>query len=591
MRTDKHGLRSFGLLKACRSLLVFSVLANLLMLATPLHMMQIYDRVLVSGSHETLIYITLITALALGFFGLAETLRGRLAQRVSAKFATDNADRLFERMTGTPLPGIGPDRLMHEFATLRAFIASRAMIGLFDLPFVPVFLALLFMLHVQIGLITTAGIVVLMLLALVNRRLTAPLQDIAGEAQSGIMGFASAVGRRAEDIRAMGLLPALGERFGTMMATSLNAHDTATARNAGFLGISRALRQILQVSIMAWGAALVLAGDMSGGVIFAASIISGRALQPIEQIIGGWEGIARAWNARQLLADALGADTSAIPVAQPRPVGRLAVSGLAFQAETDGPPVDILYGVRFRLEPGEALAVIGSSGAGKSTLARMIAGALAPTDGEVRLDGCAQQNWPADQWGSHVGYVGQEIMLFPGTIAENIARMAIAPDAEQVVRAARLAGAHDLINALPQGYATQIGAEGIRLSGGQTQRIALARALYTEPTLLVLDEPNAHLDREGELVLLKSLDRLKRAGTTIVLVTQRKRLLTAADWIMVVDKGRQKSLTRAGSATQDGFSRTRRGKSARPVARLNPSTTQNSENGAAGHSEAGTIEA
>ncbi|MCB1423967.1 MAG: type I secretion system permease/ATPase [Nitratireductor sp.] len=530
------------LLASCQPLIVFSVLANLLMLATPLHMMQIYDRVLVSGSVETLLYITLITIAALGFFGLAETLRNRIAQRVAADFAVERADALFARLTDGKTAPASADRLMQDFSVLRSFLASRAMVGLFDLPFAPAFLLLLFVLHFQLGMVATLGMVTLVALAFTNRLVAGPPQSVASEANGEAIGFASAAARRGDDIRAMGLLPALGERFGALIARGLIAQDEASARNSAFFGASRALRQVLQIGIMAWGAGLVLAGDMSGGVIFAASIITGRALQPIEQLIGGWDSVSRAREAAARLTAALAEDQIAPPVTQPKPLGRLSVADLSLQVQAGSELHTIVDGVSFKLEPGTALAIIGASGAGKSTIARMIGGAVHPSGGEIRLDGCAQMNWPAEQWGACVGYVGQEILLFSGTIAENIARMAPQPDEAKVVQAARMAGAHDLINRLPEGYGTRIGEGGVRLSGGQAQRIALARALYSEPCLLVLDEPNAHLDAAGEAMLLDCLKKLKRQGTTIVVVSQRRSVLAIADQVMTVADGGVQSL-------------------------------------------------
>lgn len=516
------------------SLMIFSVLANILMLALPLHMMQVYDRVLVSGSMSTLLYITLIAAFALALFGMCEAIRSRLAQRLSAAYVVARAEGLFSASCRSSVSKAQANQMLRHFNTVKMFLASKAYTSLYDLPFTPVFLLLLLFVHYQIGLITMAGAALLAGVSVLNRKLNDKDQQEASTTNSDATNFASGIVARGEDIRAMGLMPALIERWGHMTGASLNAHERANARNAFFHGVSRSTRQILQISIMAWGAFLVLQGDMSGGLIFAASLISGRALQPIEQLIGGWENLNRARAASADLEDFLAeADQRTEAVTQPAPAGRLELDGVCF----DIGEVRILDNISIRLRPGEFLGVVGPSGAGKSTLARIIAGAMAPSTGSVALDGCGQVNWPETQWGDCVGYVGQDLHLFPGSIAENIARMSADPDETRVVEAAKAAGVHDLINRLPDGYMTRIGDGALRLSGGQTQRIALARAIYTCPKLLVLDEPNAHLDAAGEEQLFAALKQLKDDGVTIISISQRGRLNELADRLVLLKEG------------------------------------------------------
>lgn len=528
------------LIQACRPLLIFSIVANLLMLVAPLHMMQVYDRVLSSGSGTTLLYITMIAVAGLVLYGVTEAIRSKLAQRISADFAVSQADPLFSGMTNGTVQVERSDHIMRQFNTVRSFIASRAMIGLFDLPFTPIFLILLYLLHFQLGILTTIGAGILITIAWINKSSTKNEQEIANQANNDALGFASSVASRSEDIRAMGLLPSLVERWGNMMGESLNAQDTAAGKSAYFFGISKAARQILQISIMAWGAWLVLEGDMSGGMIFAASMISQRALLPMEQVIGGWDSINRAKTAHEELTKILDdANIEAGKIRQPHPSGHLEVQHVSLVMRGMDKDRALLDDVSFSVTPGQMLAVVGPSGAGKSTLARIIAGALEPSSGDVYLDGCLQKNWLGEQWGQCVGYVGQDVLLFPGTVAENIARMSVKPDEQNVIGAARLAGAHDLINAFPEGYMTKIGGGGIRLSGGQKQRIALARALYTSPKLLVLDEPNAHLDREGEQILMNSLRSIKQKGVAIVVIAQRQQILKIADHVMAIKDGKQ----------------------------------------------------
>lgn len=552
---------------AYKPLIIFSVITNVLMLVAPMHMMQVYDRVLSSGSKETLLYITLIAAFCLALYGLCEAVRSKLAQRISAQYAVAQADPLFHGITSGAVPVEKSNEIIRNFNTVKMFISSRAMIGLFDLPFSPLFLVLLFLLHFQIGLLTTVGAGLLIAVAWFNKNLTAEDQKASTVANSKAIGFATAMASRSEDILAMGLLPSLVQRWGGIMGDSLNAQDTAASKSAAFFGLSKGIRQILQISIMAWGAWLVLNGDMSGGLIFAASMISGKALQPIEQVIGGWDSINRARAAHAEIQSVLKMAREEVEkIEQPAPVGNLSLSNISLVVEGLKKEQSILTDISFQAKPGTISAIIGPSGAGKSTFARIIAGAVKPTQGEVMLDGCSQANWPVEQWGENVGYVGQELLLFPGTIAENIARMSVNPDEKQIITAASLAGAHDLINSFADGYMTQLGDGALRLSGGQKQRIALARALYTLPKLLVLDEPNAHLDKEGEAILMRSMKHLRDLDTTIIIVTQRQEILKIADKVMMIKNGRQVEL-RQQKNPNDGQA------VSKPQIKLNPKPT------------------
>lgn len=517
-----------------RPLVIFSILSNFLMLAAPLHMMQVYNRVLVSGSQSTLFYITLIAIVAFVLFGACETIRSRIAQRQSARYVVDRAEALFSACSNLSDKARSNEILRH-FNTTKQFLASKAHIGIYDLPFAPLFLLLLFAVHYQIGLLTLVGAGILVGLALINKVLSEEDQNRSSEANSNAISFASTILARGEDIKAMGLMPPLIERWGGLTQTALNAQENATRTTARIHGISRATRQILQILIMAWGAFLVLGGDLSGGLIFAASMISGRALQPIEQVIGGWDSIVRASNASRQVEEFLDKQgQAALPIQQPAPTGRLDVEDISVSIGD----IKLLDGLSFDLQPGEFLGVVGPSGAGKSTLARVLAGAVHPTAGRVLLDGCDRRNWPENQWGRYVGYVGQDLQLFPVSIAENIARMAIEPDENRVVEAAQATGVHELINSFPDGYMSQVSGSGIRLSGGQVQRIALARAIYSRPALLVLDEANAHLDLAGEERLVSILLDLKRQGVTIVSISQRGHLNQLADKIISLKAGR-----------------------------------------------------
>lgn len=557
--------------KAFRPLFVFSVASNVLLLVTPLHLMQIYDRVLSSGSGETLLYITLIAVVCLCLYGVTEALRSLIAQRISAQYAIENAEPMFSGMTNGVLPIEKSQQAIRDFDNVRSFISSRVLVSLFDLPFAPLFLLLLFALHVQIGLLTTIGAAALIAIAVINKSATAKDHEISSKKSMAALGFGFSVVQRSEDVRAMGLLPSLVERWGQLTGNNLSAMDSSASKTAIFFGISKATRQILQILIMAWGAYLVLNGDMSGGMIFAASLISGRVLQPIEQIIGGWDTINRARRSHEAISSLISEINHAEEkVTQPDPKGFVSVKNVAFDINTEGQNTKILENVNFDLRPGQITAVVGPSGAGKSTVARILAGIAKPSTGDVFLDGCAQENWSMEQWGDNVGYLGQDVLLFPGTIAENIARMSVNPDENRVVSAAQLAGCHAMINALPKGYMTKIGDDGARLSGGQSQRIALARALYTAPKLLILDEPNAHLDQQGEETLMKCLQQLKKYETTILLVTQREKVLKIADKVLITRNGTLSELSQDRIIRQNPKKGSDAGAQAKTIRRLNP---------------------
>ncbi|MEP1205820.1 MAG: type I secretion system permease/ATPase [Rhizobiaceae bacterium] len=539
VETQTHESLSKSILKNFRWLLGFSIVANILLLAMPIHMIAIYDRVLVSGSRETLLYITLIALVALVMLGFIEAVRMMIAQRMSAKYVTETAGKLFNGLIHAGEMGGQKSQLMRDFYALRAFLSGRAMIGLFDLPFTPVFLFLLFALHVQLGVITLVGILLLAAIAYANRRLSLEDSEQATRSNSDAVSFSQALLTRSEDIRAMGLFPTFLQRWGGKMDNALNLADSSAKVNAFFFGLSRTVRQGLQILIMAWGAFLVLAGDLSGGVIFASSLISSRAFVPVEQVIGSWDRIIHARSAYANLANFIAAQPEDVRAVVPAlTVGDIEVDNLYYEVSGgDNRVQTILKDVSFAMNSGQIMAIIGPSGAGKSTLAKLLVGALKPTDGSVRLDDFELSTWPDDRKGESMGYVPQDSRLFPGTIAENISRYERYPDEDRIIEAAKKADIHSQIVKLPDAYATQLSADSQELSGGQQQQLSLARAFYANPRVLVLDEPNAHLDQQAEDALLRSLSKAREDGVSSLVISQRRSILKIADHVLTMRDG------------------------------------------------------
>ena len=528
-------------IRACRNVLivvgVFSLALNLLMLTVPLYMMQVYDRVLSSRSGETLLMLTVIALAALALVGLLEGMRHILLARAAARLETNVGDRALEasvrqaNRTGADLQGL------RDLAQIRQFVASPLICALFDAPIAPLYLAVLFIVHPHLGWIATAAALLLVIVSVTNQALTRrPLGEASRHGLAAMQTAQSHV-RNAEALQAMGMFPNALARWGGSNAQALRAADRASSRNAMLTGLTRFLRLTLQIAMLGYGAWLVLHDHLSAGIIIAASIISARALAPLDQAIGGWRTFTGALQAYRRLKALLEREPEETPRTElPPPDGSLSVEKLFYVPKPDMPP--ILKGLNFAIEPGDMLGVIGPSGAGKSTLARLMVGGLQPSAGAVRIGGDEIGHWPASTLGPHIGYLPQDVELFPATVAENIARLDLEPDSKAVLAAAELAGCHELIQRLPNGYETMVGPQGQALSGGQKQHIGLARAFYGKPKIVILDEPNAHLDNKGDQALMAALKKAHDAGITCVVITQRASVVPALTKIMTLRDGR-----------------------------------------------------
>jgi ATP-binding cassette subfamily C protein/ATP-binding cassette subfamily C protein EexD len=525
---------------ACRGQLLaaglFSGVVNMLQLTVSLYMMQVFDRVLSTRSLDTLYYLTAIAVFALLVMAALDGLRGQVMQRMAGWIEGKTAPEAFLRAIESQLRN-RPYRMeaLRDLAVCRGWLGSPASLTLFDVPWVPVFLAVIFLLHPALGAIAAGGALLLFLLTLANEWATGALVRQASTGAMASQRRAESIVRNAEVIDSMGMGPAVMQRWREGLGASLPPQERAADRAAFLLSFTRFFRLAIQVAVLGYGALLVLEQQLTAGASIAASIIMGRALAPVEQMIGGWKQLVQARQSYRRLIGFLSLPRLRPPgMALPAPTGRLAAERVTFGFP--GQPVAIIKGVSFALSAGESLAVIGPSAAGKTTLIRLLIGTLQPTAGTVRLDGADVFTWMREDFGRYVGYLPQDVELFDGPVLRNIARMTDA-DPELVFEAARLAGCHEMILRLPQGYDTEIGDGGQHLSGGQRQLIGLARAMFGSPKFVVLDEPNSNLDGDAEQALIRGLEELKRRGTTVVLVSHRPTLVQGVDKVLLMRDG------------------------------------------------------
>jgi PrtD family type I secretion system ABC transporter len=524
---------------------VFSLLINLLYLAPTLYMLQVYDRVVPTAGKTTLLFVTLALALALLTLSLLDMIRNRLLVRASQRLDAILAPRILTQMMAAD-SGVAAQS-MRDFDSIRTVMASPAIAAIFDAPWTPVFLAVAFMLHFWIGIMAIVAAALLVTLAWLNQRATQKHMEVATSAMASAHNSQQAAAVHGTTIKGLGMTGAMVERQLAHRRIALANMVHAQFSGSRLTATSRFFRLFVQSSALGLGALLAIAGEISAGAIIASSVLLSRALQPIESIIGAWSSLASARAAVNRLTrniETLGEQR--LYTALPPPEGLLKVEEVGLRGR-DGRP--ILFGMSFVAEPGHILGVIGPSGSGKTTLGRILIGAVQPTVGTVRLDGASLTDWNQDELGKHLGYMPQEPSLFEGSIKDNIARFSRASTADEasaiddaVVQAAKEAGVHELILELPQGYDTLLGLGGAGLSAGQAQRIALARALYGQPRLLVLDEPNAFLDQAGESALLTAVTAARARSATVIVIAHRRGLLAVADRLLVLEAGRPKMI-------------------------------------------------
>ena len=517
----------------------FSALVNLLMLSAPLYMLQVYDRVLVSRSEETLLTLSLLMAFLFLIMGLLDHARGRIMARVGAGLQHRLDPRVlsaaFRRLSVTP-QDTAAQAAQRDVDALARFWASPVLLALFDAPWVPVYAAAIFVFHPWLGWLSVGGALLIVGLSWLNQHSTeaplhrANLAALAADRQADTMKA------EAEAIQALGMGAAAFARLRARRVSALEAGLEGSDLTGRYSVLIRTFRLFLQSAMLGLAAWLVLRQELSAGAMIAASILMGRALQPIEQAVGQWPVVTRAGQARARLAGLLAA--TPVPPRRtdlPTPRAALEVQGLTVIAP--GTSQTVLRGLSFRLQPGQALGVIGPSGSGKSSLARALTGIWVPTSGHIRLDGATLDQYDAAVLGGCLGYLPQRVTLFDGTVAENIARLQTDADPGRIVAAARAAAAHEMILALSDGYDTQISASGTRLSGGQIQRIGLARALYGDPVLLILDEPDSSLDNDGSAALNQAIRSLKARGASVLIMAHRPAAIQECDLLLVLQDG------------------------------------------------------
>ncbi|MFQ6547150.1 type I secretion system permease/ATPase [Aestuariibius sp. 2305UL40-4] len=521
---------------------LFSFFANLLMLTGPLYMLNVYDRVLGSRSVETLIALSLLVAFLYGIMGILDYVRGRVMGRAGARFQSRLDRRVFEATMRQASLGVEEQRNtgLRDLESVQRLMTSPVLMALFDIPWTPIFLAGIAIFHPWLGILAISGGAALIIVTLLNQWLTSQPVSSANAALYHAENMGAQFRDEAEMVKAMGMTEAAFRRWQIARDKSLSSTIETADLSGTFTAMTKSFRLFLQSAMLGLGAYLVLRGELSAGAMIAASILLGRALAPVELAIGQWAVVQRAGKGWNSLAQLLGANApGAARTDLPKPKAQLDVQQL-----TVVPPGEKQAALRmlsFTVGPGTAVGVIGMSGAGKSTLARALTGVWRPAGGKIRLDGASLDQYDPEVLGQHIGYLPQRIQLFDGTITENIARLSLSPDPKKVVDAAKRAAAHEMILRLPDGYDTRVSATGGRLSGGQIQRIGLARAMYGDPVILVLDEPNSNLDNEGSLALNAAIRKTKEEGRSVLIMAHRPAAIQECEQLLVIENGARKA--------------------------------------------------
>lgn len=517
--------------------MVFTVASNILVLAIPIYLFQISDRVLASRSLDTLVMLTIVIVGAVVLHAVFDAIRRFILMRTAVEVAAQLGSPILSAAARASLNGNGKEyQTLGDLQQVRSFLVSRTLISFMDAPIAPVFVLAVFLIHPHLGFIVVGTALLLLIITVINQRATSTPFGEANTAQVKANLHLDSMSRNSQIINALAMIPEAVRIWGKDTAESLRAQVVAQDRNIMFSSLSKGARLLTQVGMLGWGAYLAIDGQITGGMVIAASIIAGRALAPIEGAIEGWNQYTQSKSAYGRITALLNASPLNFErLNLPRPEGRLDVERLLYVPQ--GTKRVVLNGLTFSLNPGDSLAVIGNSGAGKTTLGKMLVGSILPTSGNVRLDLMDLRNWDQRQFGENIGYLPQDVQLFPGTIKANIARMRDDATDEQIYDAAVLADVHEMISSLPHGYETMVAADGTPLSGGQKQRIALARAFFGGPRLVVLDEPNSNLDQAGDAALQRALEHAKREKITVITITQRPALLQSVDKILLLVNG------------------------------------------------------
>ncbi|WP_425090919.1 type I secretion system permease/ATPase [Tropicimonas sp. S265A] len=517
---------------------VFSLFINLLMLTGPLFMLQVYDRVLSSRSEATLVALFVLVAFLYLAMGVLDFVRGRIGARIGADFqARHDLDAFRGSLSAPPEMRKESMTALGDVEAVRRFFSAPVFGALFDVPFTPLFIAAIFLFHPLLGWLAVGGALTMITLSLLNQALSASPAKRAAQTAASATRYGETLRMEPDTVRALGMTETASNRWREKRSTALETDMTVSDLNGGFGSISKAIRLFLQSAMLALGAWLVLQDQLTPGAMIAGSILLGRALAPVEQIIGGWALVTRAragWASLRRLAEAV-----------PKPPKRTRLNPPAANLEAasvsvyaPGRTKPLLSNINFKLEPGSAVGVIGESASGKSTLARVLTGLWQPATGSIRLDGASLDQFGRTGLAEYVGYLPQEIVLFDGTVAENISRLAENPDPKAIIAAAERAGAHDMILGLPDGYDSRVGDGGIKLSGGQKQRIGLARAMFGDPVILVLDEPNSNLDAAGSAAVNRAIREMKENGRIVIVMAHRPAAIAECTQIMMIRDGK-----------------------------------------------------